>query len=1568
MNVGQMFVRLGLQLDDWSRGLELAQKDIAQYEQAFTGLGTRLSAAITLPLVGIAAASTKAFAEFESSMNRVSALGDIFGKDLKALEQQAKELGATTIYSSKQAADAMGELAAAGFKANEIMSAMPGVLALAATEQMEIAEAASISAAVIKGFGLQARDMQQVADLLAKTSSASASSVKDLGYAFQYVGPVAKAAGQNMQDIAAALGVLANAGIKGETAGTGLRNMFNDLLNASKKGQDAMDALGIKAFDSTGKLKPLGDLIKELAPLVDNVGAGFAIFGQRFSDVLPLLAAGGTEFQKMREEIKTFEGSAQKMADTMRKGLKGSWEEFMSTLETAAINLGEALAPIAEKLIKFATVVVNDLAKAAEVFKMLPEPMQTFVIALLGFAAAAGPALFIMGQLAGSWKDLAIFSPILKDVGESMFFFGLKLEGTKKLLADFGSQLKSLDLQKMGEGIISAFKGVGTALLNSLKDIPNMVKTIPTMFTSAKSAVVEFGATLGTALAANASKAGAALKNFQLTMVLLYESFSGGGGAMAAIKAFAAMVGTSMVTSFAAAKTAIIGFLAAAAPVTVSIGAIVAAGVALAAIGYTIYKNWNEIKAVLIAVWKDVSTAVSGFAQYIMAWIEKAFGKQVAGYITSVWNGVKSFFVGVWDAIVGIFQNGLKWIVELALKAAQTFGMKETTIALQAWLDKLNGIPNAASKAAAGLQGVSAAAQGLVDRIKGTADKLGAEIGDITSKALIGSLDKADVQKYAQRVAQIIKEAIAEQSKISDALKKGTISQEAASKAQLELNSVIERGRDALRAMGASLDTTAPKLENLGKASKKVSEEQKELKRDMTDVARITDQVSDKLRDVPKSYNEFVSAMQNGLFNAKSALKGMLEAVSDLEARIAGETNPVIRKALQGILDQIRVAIIQTREWRAQFVFDEALESINQLADEIQRASVDFKDIELPEWLASSTIAKQAEENEKALESLGKAASLLGIELDKTNVASKGIFKDAAKDVAAIDAAWKQVVDSGRLNTEQMAEAYQKYLTTRLAAEKENLKQITIENSGFFTWMSSNIKAKATELQLATIQAIKEFKENIAAGFKSTFENLFKGDFGGALDALKKLGQDFGSGLLKIFQPLQDQLGKFVESLSEQVSTFVTKTVLEKLFPAFDGIISKMPIIGKAFQSTFGAASLDKVPQVVDAVAKSAENAANVAIKTTETAQKAVEAANTASKAAEQAANTAAKSADKVASASAQAASSFASMLSMVGAISAAISAVMSIIQFFQLRRIEQDVGRIEVTTRGQLNQLISIQETMNKYYPALLRLDYLTMLDLSLTQVTDVITDNTTRIVDALKSLTIAPAPATTDTGEKSGDSSGAAADDFATVTRPVIDGLNDNSVQMRRMTSSLETTAVEVEDLGEKMGRVGDQVEPIKWPSPSDYNQNTSAMEQNADATYANTQAINQSTPAYFAFTRTMEDASKQIASAMTGAVAGFKQTSAVFPETQVKVPTFPQVTGSAGFSMTPVSTTPVTGFQNVYTNPWPQYVSGKPPDDTLYSGYKTPLTMNFYGVTNERQIANKIVSNLRVQGVDL
>ena len=455
--LGELFVRLGMDISDYTKGLEDAQKELKKQGEMFANAGEALSKAITLPLGGLATASVVAFAGFEQSMNKVLALG---GKEIEPmferLQEQAMKLGMETKYSAKQAADAMGELAAAGFKGNEIMAAMPGLLSLAATENMKLADAAKISSSVLRGFGIDASKMQEVADILAQTAAASATSIQDLGYAFQYVGPVARTAGQNMLDVSAALGVLGNAGIRGETAGTALRNMFNDLLNPMPKVADAMKTLGINVKDTAGKLLPLGDLIKNLTPLTNNMALGFKLFGQRFSDVIPLIADGGIAFRNLRDEVGKFNGAADAMAKTMQKGIAGNWEKFTGNLEQLAITVGKVLAPAVNVLLGYGQKLIDFLQVLVTGFSKLPDSVQTAVVAFLGLAAAIGPAMFAIGTVMKVVGDMSIIAPTLTMLSAGLKAFGLDLIAVQAAVGKFS------------QAVITSFAALKTVTLEQL--------------------------------------------------------------------------------------------------------------------------------------------------------------------------------------------------------------------------------------------------------------------------------------------------------------------------------------------------------------------------------------------------------------------------------------------------------------------------------------------------------------------------------------------------------------------------------------------------------------------------------------------------------------------------------------------------------------------------------------------------------------------------------------------------------------------------------------------------------------------------------------------------------------------------------------------------------------------------------------------------------------------------------------------------------------------------------------------------------------------------------------------
>lgn len=190
-------------------------------------------------------------------MSRVKAISGATGEEFEKLKAQAIELGAETSFSASQAAEGMENLAAAGFTTTETMEAMPGLLDLAAALGEDLASSSDIAAAALRGFGMEASEAGHVADVLAENANRTNSSVAETGEAMKYVAPLARSAGLSFEETAAAIGIMANAGIQGSQAGTTLRGAISRLSKPTDDMQNAMDDLGISFYDADGKMKSL---------------------------------------------------------------------------------------------------------------------------------------------------------------------------------------------------------------------------------------------------------------------------------------------------------------------------------------------------------------------------------------------------------------------------------------------------------------------------------------------------------------------------------------------------------------------------------------------------------------------------------------------------------------------------------------------------------------------------------------------------------------------------------------------------------------------------------------------------------------------------------------------------------------------------------------------------------------------------------------------------------------------------------------------------------------------------------------------------------------------------------------------------------------------------------------------------------------------------------------------------------------------------------------------------------------------------------------------------------------
>jgi len=407
-------------------------KAVSQAGTTLQSIGTTLSTAITLPLVGIAAASIKMAGDFEASMNKVKALGGITGDSLAALEKQAMDLGAATKFSAKEAADGMAQLAAAGLNTSQIMATMPAVLALAAAGEMSVGDAARVSADLMGQFGIKAEGLGHAIDVIALAANESSATVMQMTESFKTVGAVAHSAGLGLEDVSAALTILAQGGRKAEQAGTDLRSMLGSLLDPSKEAADAMKALRIHVLDATGQLKPFGEVIKELGKAAGNTSAIFKIFGREGATGAALFAnSSQTAFEKLRKTFNDTSNDAQKMADIMNTGIKGAFEKMSGSIETLGIVVGKALEPATVSIAGFVEAGANKLAEMAQDFGKLPVPIQNTALALVGLAAAAGPALYAFGGIATGVTQLIA-------TGKEVASWSGKLENALRGVAGYG--------------------------------------------------------------------------------------------------------------------------------------------------------------------------------------------------------------------------------------------------------------------------------------------------------------------------------------------------------------------------------------------------------------------------------------------------------------------------------------------------------------------------------------------------------------------------------------------------------------------------------------------------------------------------------------------------------------------------------------------------------------------------------------------------------------------------------------------------------------------------------------------------------------------------------------------------------------------------------------------------------------------------------------------------------------------------------------------------------------------------------------------------------------------------
>jgi len=393
-------------LKDFGNHLQSAGQEIAT---SFGVAGAAISAALGY--------AVNTAADFEAQMDRVGAIAEASAADLDAMSDAAMDLGAKTSKSASEVAQGMEMMAAMGFKANEIIAAMPGVIAAAEASGTDMALVADTMAVSLRTFGLEASQATHVADVLAKTANMSAANIEGMAYVLKYAAAPAHTLGMSLEELAASAAIMADAGIRGETAGTTLRSALLSLTAPSKEASKELEKLKVRITDAQGNMLPFADIIAQLKAGMQGWGnaqkaaALETLFGKEaVSGMMAVIEAGPEKIRALTAELQNSTGASAQAAAQMKDNLKGALEQLSGAFETMQITIGNALIPVIQSL-------AGALQSVVDWFNQLDPSVQQFI----ALSAAAGAALLtLIGALGAVMAAVGLAASGLGALGLSL--------------------------------------------------------------------------------------------------------------------------------------------------------------------------------------------------------------------------------------------------------------------------------------------------------------------------------------------------------------------------------------------------------------------------------------------------------------------------------------------------------------------------------------------------------------------------------------------------------------------------------------------------------------------------------------------------------------------------------------------------------------------------------------------------------------------------------------------------------------------------------------------------------------------------------------------------------------------------------------------------------------------------------------------------------------------------------------------------------------------------------------------------------------------------------------------
>ena len=642
---------------------------------------------VTGVVTGLGTAAVKTAADFDSAMSRVAAVSGATGSDFDKLRDKAREMGAKTKFSATEAADAMNYMAMAGWKTEDMLSGIEGVMYLAAASGEDLATTSDIVTDALTAFGLTAGDSGHFADVLAAASSNANTNVSMMGETFKYCAPVAGALGFSVEDTAEAIGLMGNAGIKASQAGTSMRSIMTNLTGDVKLSGAAIGDVTIATTNADGSMRSLSAILADCRVAFGGMteaekanNAETLVGKNAMSGFLALMNAAPEDIAKVSGAVNNCKDAAKNMADTMQDNLEGQLTILKSQLQELAISFGDLLMPAVRSI-------VSGLQGMVDVLNATPDGVKQVIMIIALLAAALGPVLIIIGKVISAVGTIMTIVP--------------KLAGVINTVKTAFGALNAVMLANPIAIVIAAI----AALVAAFVYLWNTNEEFRQFWISLWESVKETAIQCWQAISAFLSQAWEAIQN---TAVSVWNG----------IRDFFSGLWTGIQTLFTTVVNAIAGFLSG----------------AWNAVKGTVVSVWNAISQFFTSVWNGIRNVTSVVVNGIRSFLQSAWNG-IRALITTVMNGIKSVVTAVWNGIRSVItrvMNGIRSVVSSVWS-----GIRNTISSI------VNGIKNTVSNAFHAMwSGIRSTISGIYNTIR---DGLGNAVNYITSLASAGWRWGADI-------------------------------------------------------------------------------------------------------------------------------------------------------------------------------------------------------------------------------------------------------------------------------------------------------------------------------------------------------------------------------------------------------------------------------------------------------------------------------------------------------------------------------------------------------------------------------------------------------------------------------------------------------------------------------------------------------------------------------------------------------------------------------------------------------------------------------------------------------